>query len=123
MLEKSADARSRRIQPCADPLEFRIDVSLVPMMKLRLTLLAGCCPKVVPHEVMGMSSYTKNILIGLGGKEAIDLSHFIGAAYGMEKMMGKADNPLRRILNRAAQEFLGKLPLVTVAYFGGKYST
>lgn len=68
--------------------------------------------KVVPHEVMGMSNFNKNLFVGLGGKEAIDLSHFIGACYGMEKMMGRADNPLRRILNRASDDFLTKLPLV-----------
>lgn len=61
---------------------------------------------------MGMSNYNKNLFVGLGGKDAIDLSHFIGACYGMERMMGKADNPLRRILNRAADDFLQKLPLV-----------
>lgn len=59
-----------------------------------------------------MSNYNKNLFVGLGGKDAIDLSHFIGACYGMERMMGKADNPLRRILNRAADDFLQKLPLV-----------
>ena len=62
---------------------------------------------------MGMSNFNKNLFVGLGGKEAIDLSHFIGACYGMEKMMGRADNPLRRILNRASDAFLKKLPLVT----------
>ncbi|CAN0153820.1 unnamed protein product [Ascophyllum nodosum] len=70
--------------------------------------------QVVPHEVMGMSNFNKNLFVGLGGKEAIDHSHFIGACYGMERMMGKADNPLRRILNRAAEDFLRKLPLVYV---------
>ena len=69
--------------------------------------------QVVPHEVMGMSNFNKNLFVGLGGKEAIDHSHFIGACYGMERMMGKADNPLRRILNRAAEDFLRKLPLVS----------
>lgn len=59
-----------------------------------------------------MSNYNKNLFVGLGGKDAIDLSHFIGACYGMERMMGKADNPLRRILNRAADDFLQELPLV-----------
>lgn len=59
-----------------------------------------------------MSNYNKNLFVGLGGKDAIDLSHFIGACYGMERMMGRADNPLRRILNRAADEFLQELPLV-----------
>ena len=29
------------------------------------------------------------------GKEAIDQSHFLGAVYGMEKLMGRGDNPVR----------------------------
>lgn len=70
------------------------------------------CRQVVPHEVLGMANFNKNMFIGVGGKEAIDYSHFIGAAYGMERMMGRADNPLRNILNRASEEFLEQLPLV-----------
>ena len=35
--------------------------------------------QVVPHEVVGMANYTKNMLIGTGGKANIDLTHFIGA--------------------------------------------
>jgi len=62
--------------------------------------------QVVPHEVMGMANFNKNLFVGVGGLEAINLSHFIGAVYGMEKMMGKASNPLRAILNRASEEFL-----------------
>ena len=67
--------------------------------------------QVVPHEVMGMANYNKNMFVGVGGLEAINLSHFIGAVYGMENMMGKADNPLRAILNHASQKFLGELNL------------
>jgi nickel-dependent lactate racemase len=67
--------------------------------------------QVVPHEVMGMANFNKNMFIGVGGLEAINLSHFIGAVYGMENMMGKADNPLRRILNYASEHFLGELDL------------
>ena len=44
--------------------------------------------QVVPHEVVGMANYNKNIFVGTGGSEGINKSHFIGAAYGMEKMMG-----------------------------------
>ncbi|CAM9409201.1 unnamed protein product [Heterosigma akashiwo] len=32
----------------------------------------------------------------------------------MERMMGRADNPLRRILNYASREFLGHLPIVYI---------
>ncbi|DAZ97212.1 TPA: hypothetical protein N0F65_003843 [Lagenidium giganteum] len=70
--------------------------------------------QVVPHEVMGMANYNKNIFVGTGGAEAINFSHFIGAVYGMERMMGRADNPLRRILNYASRHFLTKLPIVYI---------
>ncbi len=70
--------------------------------------------QIVPHEVMGMSGYNKNLLIGAGGQEGINESHFIGAAYGMERMMGRADTPLRRILNYAQEHFCRRLPVVFV---------
>jgi nickel-dependent lactate racemase len=77
--------------------------------------------QVVPHEVMGMANYNKNLFVGVGGVDAINLSHFIGAVYGMENMMGKADNPLRRILNKASEDFLeGKLPLYYILTVMGK---
>ena len=70
--------------------------------------------QVVPHEVIGMANYNKNIFVGTGGQKGINESHFIGAAYGMERMMGRADTPLRRILNHAQETFCGHLPLVFV---------
>ena len=62
--------------------------------------------QVVPHEVMGMANFNKNLFVGIGGVEAINLSHFIGAVHGMENMMGRASNPLRSILNYASEHFL-----------------
>ena len=70
--------------------------------------------QVVPHEVVGMANYNKNVFVGTGGVEGINESHFIGAAYGMERMMGRADTPLRRILNYAQDEFCEHLPLLYV---------
>lgn len=70
--------------------------------------------QVVPHEVIGMANYNKNIFIGTGGAQGINESHFIGAAYGMERMMGRADTPLRRILNYAQDHFCQHLPLLYV---------
>jgi nickel-dependent lactate racemase len=70
--------------------------------------------QVVPHEVMGMANYNKNLLIGTGGPEGINKSHFIGAVYGMERIMGKADNPVRSLLNYAAAKFASHLPIVYV---------
>lgn len=70
--------------------------------------------QVVPHEVIGMANYNKNVFVGTGGVTGINESHFIGAAYGMERMMGRADTPLRRILNYAQDHFCRHLPLVYV---------
>lgn len=70
--------------------------------------------QVVPHEVIGMANYNKNLFVGTGGSRGINESHFIGAAYGMERMMGRADTPLRRILNYAQEHFCRHLPLVFV---------
>lgn len=70
--------------------------------------------QVVPHEVVGMANYNKNIFIGCGGPEGINISHFLGAAYGMEKMMGRADTPVRRVLNYASEHFATDLPIVYV---------
>ena len=70
--------------------------------------------QVVPHEVAGMANYNKNIFVGTGGSEGINKSHFIGAAYGMEKMMGKANTPVREIFNYASEKFAQSLPIVYV---------
>jgi nickel-dependent lactate racemase len=70
--------------------------------------------QVVPHEVIGMANYNKNIFVGTGGKESINKSHFLGAVYGMERIMGRADNPVRRVLNYAAVNFSAHLPLVYI---------
>ena len=68
--------------------------------------------QVVPHEVIGMANYNKNVLIGTGGREGINRSHYLGAVYGMERIMGRADNPVRRVLNYASDRFLKNLPIV-----------
>ena len=70
--------------------------------------------QVVPHEVTGMANYNKNILVGTGGLEGINKSHYLGAVYGMERMMGRADTPVRRVLNYASDHFLKDLPIVYV---------
>lgn len=70
--------------------------------------------QVVPHEVVGMANYNKNILVGTGGSDGINKSHFIGAAFGMEKMMGRANTPVRKIFNYAAEKFTSHLPIVYV---------
>jgi len=66
--------------------------------------------QVVPHEVAGMANHAKNIFVGTGGKEAIDKSHFAGAAYGMEKIMGRAGNPVRSLFDEGLRRFGSEIP-------------
>jgi len=76
--------------------------------------------QVVPHEVVGMANYNKNIFVGTGGSVGIHRSHFLGAVYGMERMMGRADTPVRRVLNYASEHFAKNLPIVYVQTVIGK---
>jgi nickel-dependent lactate racemase len=68
--------------------------------------------QVVPHEVVGMANGSKNIFVGTGGVMGIHRSHFLGAVYGMERMMGRPDTPVRRVLNYASEHFTGGLPQI-----------
>ena len=70
--------------------------------------------QVVPHEVIGMANYTKNIFVGVGGSEGINKSHFLGASYGMERIMGRAKSPVRDVLEYARTHFIQGLPIVYV---------
>jgi nickel-dependent lactate racemase len=70
--------------------------------------------QVVPHEVVGMANYNKNIFVGTGGQEGINKSHFLGAAYGMEKMMGRSETPVRKVLNYASEKFAKDLPILYI---------
>jgi nickel-dependent lactate racemase len=78
--------------------------------------------QVVPHEVAGMANFNKNVFVGTGGAEGIHKSHFLGAAYGMERIMGRADNPVRRVLNYASAHFATNLPILYVLTVIGRSS-
>ena len=68
--------------------------------------------QVVPHEVIGMANYNKNVFVGTGGAEGINESHYLSAVYGIEQTLGKANTPLRQILNHAQDEFCQDMPLL-----------
>lgn len=70
--------------------------------------------QVVPHEVVGMANYNKNIFVGTGGRDGINKSHYLGAVYGMEKIMGRADTPVRKVLNYASDHFAKGLPIIYI---------
>ena len=70
--------------------------------------------QVVPHEVVGMANYSKNIFVGCGGSNMINSSHMLGAFYGMERIMGKDFSPVRKVFDYAQENFLADVPLLYV---------
>ena len=88
--------------------DVRVEVSNLLFAGYDLILSVG---QIVPHEVVGMANYTKNIVVGVGGADMINKSHFLGAAYGMERMMGRIETPVRRLFNHAVEHFLRDLPI------------
>ncbi len=70
--------------------------------------------QVVPHEVVGMANYSKNVFVGCGGNSMINSSHMLGAFYGMERIMGKDFSPVRKVFDYAEQNFIKDVPLMYV---------
>lgn len=70
--------------------------------------------QVVPHEVIGMANYNKNIFVGVGGSAGINKSHYLGAVYGMERIMGRALTPVRKVMEYASTHFISHLPIVYI---------
>ncbi len=76
--------------------------------KYDLVLSVG---QVLPHEVVGMANYTKNIVVGCGGKEIINKSHYLGAVAGIENILGRDHSPVRKLYDYAEENFLQDIPL------------
>ncbi len=70
--------------------------------------------QVVPHEVVGMANYGKNIFVGCGGKNMINSTHMLGAVYGLERLMGKDHSPVRKVFDYAEEHFAQDIPLMYV---------
>jgi nickel-dependent lactate racemase len=67
--------------------------------------------QVAPHEVAGMANYTENLFVGVGGKEGIERTHWLGAAYGIERVLGRVDTPVRKVLDYAQDHIAASLPI------------
>ena len=95
-------------------VNFSIDVEVnrrIMDPSYDLIISAG---QVVPHEVVGMANYSKNIFVGCGGSSMINSSHMLGAFYGLERIMGRDFSPVRRVFDYAQEHFLSNVPLLYV---------
>jgi len=60
------------------------------------------CGPVFPHEVAGFSGGNKYFIPGIAGEEIINITHWIGALVTSRALIGVADTPVRRLIDRAA---------------------
>ncbi len=94
----------------AEPIPVEVDELLLAGWDLVVSI-----GQVVPHEVIGMANFTKNLVIGLGGAATIDRSHFLGALVGMETIMGRAQTPVRDVVDAAFDRFLAaRVPVLWI---------
>ncbi len=70
--------------------------------------------QVVPHEVAGMANYSKNIFVGVGGRQMINKTHMLGAVCGAEAALGNDHAPVRNVFDYAQERFLRDLPLIYI---------
>lgn len=70
--------------------------------------------QVVPHEVVGMANYSKNIFVGCGGSSMISSSHMLGAFWGVENLIGQDFSPVRKVFDYAEEKFLSGIPIIYV---------
>lgn len=94
-------------------VDYTVDVAVNQMLfdDYDLILSVG---QVVPHEVVGMANYTKNVVVGAGGADIINKSHFLGAVAGLENILGQTDSPVRRLFNHAVETYLSELPITYI---------
>jgi len=67
--------------------------------------------QVVPHEVVGMANYSKNLFVGCGGSSMINASHMLSALYGIERVLGRDFSPVRKVFDYAEARFIRQLPI------------
>jgi len=53
-----------------------------------------------------MANYNKNILIGTGGRDSNNRIHYLGAVYGMERIMGVRRKPRAQCAELSGRPFL-----------------
>ncbi len=94
-------------------LDYSVGVEVNQMLFADYDLILSV-GQVVPHEVVGMANYTKNIVVGAGGSDIINKSHFLGAVAGIENILGQTDTPVRRLFNHAVETYLPDLPITYI---------
>ena len=95
-------------------VDTKIDVEINKRLLDKSYDLIISIGQVVPHEVVGMANYSKNIFVGCGGSSMINSSHMLGAFYGIERIMGRDFSPVRKVFDYAEENFTKDIPIMYV---------
>ena len=76
------------------------------------------CGPVFPHEVAGFSGGNKYFVPGVAGQEVIDVTHWLGALLTSKEIIGVADTPMRRLIDRASSFIPTPASLVAMVMHG-----
>lgn len=61
------------------------------------------CGPVFPHEVVGFSGGSKYFFPGIGGREIINFTHWLGALVTSSRIIGAGYTPVRAVIDRAVR--------------------
>lgn len=95
-------------------VDDKIDVEINRILLDKSYDLIISIGQVVPHEVVGMANYSKNVFVGCGGIDIINKSHMLGAVFGMEKIMGRDHSPVRKVFDYCEENLTKGMPLMYV---------
>jgi nickel-dependent lactate racemase len=75
---------------------------------------------VFPHEIAGFSGGSKYLFPGISGPEMIDFTHWLGAVITNMKIIGKAENPVRRVLDAGAEYIPVPVSAISIVTHGNE---
>ena len=100
--------------PSLHPLFKRLQISRFDPVFAKMHRSIG---QVVPHEVIGMA------IVGTGGRDGINRSHYLGAVYAMERIMGPRCKPGAQCSQLRPIIFCGVCPSCTCLPLSGGWPT
>lgn len=96
---------------CGCPLEIRKEAA-------RADLIVGI-GHITPHGVAGFSGGAKIIFPGVSGSRFTSFTHWLSVEHPQEEILGKRDNPVRSIIDKAAALTSLKFIVNTISDAGG----
>ncbi len=99
-----------------EPVDVRLNRAVA---EHDVTLVVG---PVFPHEVVGFSGGNKYLFPGIGGKEVIDASHWLGALITSAALIGtRGTTPVRALIDEAAALVPSELLALCVVVRSGSH--